>query len=140
MHAAGRRCPGRPAGEHRCEQGTSAPWVYVGDPSVPICTDGVCSIPGLLEYGGPTAVGSSVKQPPKAEEKAPPNTLNESRSAYSENTLVLQPIPSPVGITMTDGITMTNAVIECILGRSAAKYYDPAATLSDQMQTGRALP
>ena len=26
---------------------------------------------------------------------------------------------------------MTNAVIECILNRSAAKYYDPAATLSD---------
>ncbi len=32
---------------------------------------------------------------------------------------------------MSDGITMTNAVIECILSRSAAKYYDPAATLSD---------
>jgi nitroreductase len=27
---------------------------------------------------------------------------------------------------------MTNAVIECILSRSAAKYYDPAATLSDE--------
>ena len=26
---------------------------------------------------------------------------------------------------------MTNAVIECILSRSAAKYYDPAAILSD---------
>ncbi len=26
---------------------------------------------------------------------------------------------------------MTNAVIECILSRNAAKYYDPAATLSD---------
>nr|WP_210250547.1 nitroreductase family protein [Bradyrhizobium paxllaeri] len=26
---------------------------------------------------------------------------------------------------------MTNAVIECILSRAAAKYYDPAATLSD---------
>ncbi|GAB1578005.1 nitroreductase family protein [Bordetella petrii] len=26
---------------------------------------------------------------------------------------------------------MTNAVIECILSRSAAKYYDPAAVLSD---------
>lgn len=26
---------------------------------------------------------------------------------------------------------MTNAVIECILSRSAAKYYDPEATLSD---------
>ena len=32
---------------------------------------------------------------------------------------------------MTNGITMSNAVIECILSRSAAKYYDPAATLSD---------
>ena len=32
---------------------------------------------------------------------------------------------------MTDGITMTNAVFECILSRSAAKYYDPAASLSD---------
>ena len=28
-------------------------------------------------------------------------------------------------------MTMTNAVIECILSRSAVKYYDPAATLSD---------
>src|SRR5438045_5268955 len=48
-----------------------------------------------------------------------------------ESTLVSQPIPSPIGIIMTNGITMTNAVIECILSRSAAKYYDPAATLSD---------
>ena len=30
-----------------------------------------------------------------------------------------------------NGITMTNAVIECILSRSATKYFDPAATLSD---------
>jgi len=43
-------------------------WVYVGAPSEPICTDGVCSIPGLPEYGGPTAVGSSVKLPPEAGE------------------------------------------------------------------------
>jgi nitroreductase len=28
-------------------------------------------------------------------------------------------------------MTTTNAVIECILSRSSAKYYDPAATLSD---------
>ena len=32
---------------------------------------------------------------------------------------------------MTNRIAMTNAVIECILSRSSAKYYDPAATLSD---------
>src|SRR5580765_5684998 len=32
---------------------------------------------------------------------------------------------------MTNGPTMTNAVIKCILSRSAAKYYDPAASLSD---------
>src|SRR5215510_11361370 len=32
---------------------------------------------------------------------------------------------------MTNGMTMTNAVIECIMSRSAAKYFDPAATLSD---------
>jgi nitroreductase len=32
---------------------------------------------------------------------------------------------------MSNGITKTNAVIECILSRTAAKYYDPAATLSD---------
>src|SRR5262252_1524317 len=32
---------------------------------------------------------------------------------------------------MTNGTTMSNAVIECIPRRSAAKYYDPAATLSD---------
>jgi nitroreductase len=34
-------------------------------------------------------------------------------------------------MTMTDGTTQTNAVIECILSRTAAKYYDPEATLSD---------
>ncbi|SIO65085.1 Nitroreductase [Singulisphaera sp. GP187] len=32
---------------------------------------------------------------------------------------------------MTNGITMTNAVIECILSRSTTKKYDPAVTLSD---------
>ncbi|GAB3427519.1 nitroreductase family protein [Massilia solisilvae] len=32
---------------------------------------------------------------------------------------------------MTNANTKTNAVIECILSRSAAKYYDRAATLSD---------
>ena len=32
------------------------------------------------------------------------------------------------GITTTNGIIMTNAVIDCILSRSAAKYYEPAAT------------
>lgn len=35
------------------------------------------------------------------------------------------------GITMTSRRTMTNEVIECILSRRATKYYDPAATLSD---------
>jgi len=40
---------------------------------------------------------------------------------------------------------MTNAVIECILSRSAAKYYDPAATLSDEqirelVQIGTSAP
>jgi nitroreductase len=34
-------------------------------------------------------------------------------------------------MAMTIGMSMTNAVIECILSRSATKYYDPAATLSD---------
>ncbi|MBP0622349.1 nitroreductase family protein [Cupriavidus consociatus] len=33
---------------------------------------------------------------------------------------------------MANGTTRTNAVIECILSRSAAKYYDPTATLSDE--------
>lgn len=37
----------------------------------------------------------------------------------------------PNGIIMPNGITMTNPVIECILSRSAAKYYDTAARLSD---------
>src|SRR5215475_1961071 len=32
---------------------------------------------------------------------------------------------------MTNGVTMTNAVIDCILSRSSAKYYDTAAALSD---------
>jgi nitroreductase len=34
-------------------------------------------------------------------------------------------------MTMSNGTTMTNAVIDCILSRSAAKYYDPGVTLSD---------
>ncbi|MFC0402158.1 nitroreductase family protein [Paraburkholderia rhizosphaerae] len=32
---------------------------------------------------------------------------------------------------MKNEITLTNAVIECILSRTSVKYYDPAATLSD---------
>ena len=32
---------------------------------------------------------------------------------------------------MTNGITMTNAVIECLVSRSTTKLYDPAVTLSD---------
>ena len=52
-------------------------------------------------------------------------------SKESENTLVLQPIPSRIGITTTNGITMTNAIIESIVSRSTTKYYDPAVTLSD---------
>jgi nitroreductase len=32
---------------------------------------------------------------------------------------------------MANGITMTNAIIESIVSRSTTKYYDPAATLSD---------
>lgn len=32
---------------------------------------------------------------------------------------------------MPDGLTMTNPVIDCILSRSSAKYYDTAAGLSD---------
>src|SRR6266478_3624676 len=52
-------------------------------------------------------------------------------SKESENTLVPQPIPSRIGITTTNGITMTNAIIESIVSRSTTKYYDPAVTLSD---------
>src|SRR5438034_8177027 len=52
-------------------------------------------------------------------------------SKESENTLVLQLIPSRIGITTTNGITMTNAIIESIVSRSTTKYYDPAVTLSD---------
>ena len=32
---------------------------------------------------------------------------------------------------MTNGIAMTNAIIESIVSRSTTKYYDPAVTLSD---------
>jgi hypothetical protein len=32
---------------------------------------------------------------------------------------------------MTNGITMTNAIIESIVSRSTTKYNDPAVTLSD---------
>jgi hypothetical protein len=37
---------------------------------------------------------------------------------------------------MTNGITKTNAVIECILSRSAVKHADAAATLSDDQIPG----
>lgn len=33
---------------------------------------------------------------------------------------------------MRNGTTPANAVIDCILSRTAAKYYDPAATLTDE--------
>jgi nitroreductase len=33
---------------------------------------------------------------------------------------------------MTNGMTMTNDVIESIASRSTTKYHDPAATLSDE--------
>src|SRR3954462_2590207 len=46
-------------------------------------------------------------------------------SKESENTFVPQPIPSRIGLTMT------NEVIECILSRSSTKYYDATASLSD---------
>jgi nitroreductase len=36
-----------------------------------------------------------------------------------------------MGIAMTNGITMSNAIIESIVSRSSTKYYDPAVTLSD---------
>jgi nitroreductase len=35
---------------------------------------------------------------------------------------------------MTNGLTMTNAVIECILSRNATKYYDPATLSDDQIR------
>jgi nitroreductase len=46
---------------------------------------------------------------------------------------------------MTHRITGTNAVIDCILSRSAAKYYDPSAALSDDqiralVQIGTSAP
>jgi len=46
---------------------------------------------------------------------------------------------------MRTGTAATNAVIECILSRSAAKYYDPDATLSDDqirelVQIGTSAP
>src|SRR3979409_1798781 len=53
-------------------------------------------------------------------------------SAWSESTRTPESIHLRTGILMKSEITMTNPVIECILSRSAAKYYDPAGTLSDE--------
>jgi hypothetical protein len=50
-------------------------------------------------------------------EKAPPNTLNESRSAYGENTLVLQPIPSLAGIQLPE---QPGGLVPCSHRRSPA--------------------
>src|SRR5215469_5136470 len=49
------------------------------------------------------------------------------------------------GIIMSNQSSKTNAVIECILSRSAAKYYDRSATLSDDqirelVQIGTSAP
>jgi nitroreductase len=46
---------------------------------------------------------------------------------------------------MSKGTTVTNCVIDCILSRSSTKYYDPAATLSDDqirelVQIGTSAP
>src|SRR3546814_10867847 len=54
-----------------------------------------------------------------------------ARATQSGNALASQPSPSPIGPTPK------NAVIETILRRSAAKYYDPAATLSDDQISAR---
>src|SRR5215208_1189228 len=40
-------------------------------------------------------------------------------------------VPSFIGITMTVGITMTNAIIESLVSRSTTSFYDPTVTLSD---------
>src|SRR5258708_28563522 len=53
-------------------------------------------------------------------------------SAWSGSTRTPKPIHLHTGILMKSEINVTNPVIECILSRSAAKYYDPAATLSDE--------
>lgn len=50
-----------------------------------------------------------------------------------------------LGIDMNNQTLKTNPVIECLLGRSAAKYYDPTATLSDDqirelVQIGTSAP
>jgi hypothetical protein len=71
----------QPRKKRRPEQDTSAALGQCGHACVPLCTTGVCTDPGLPKYGGPTARDSSVQQPPEAEEKTPPNTLNESKSA-----------------------------------------------------------
>jgi nitroreductase len=42
-------------------------------------------------------------------------------------------LPSRLAITTTNGIAMTNAIIESIVSRSTTKYFDPAVTLSDDL-------
>jgi hypothetical protein len=56
-----------------------------GDPSVPICTKNMCS----------TAAGAPVKQPPEAEEKVSPNTLNEAALHTAETLLYFNPPHHP---------------------------------------------
>jgi nitroreductase len=57
-------------------------------------------------------------------------TLNDSRFARAK-TFVYPDLSAPIGIFMTNGIKMTNAVIDSIVSRRSSKYYDPAATLTD---------
>nr|WP_180166534.1 hypothetical protein [Stenotrophomonas sp. SbOxS2]NYT99379.1 hypothetical protein [Stenotrophomonas sp. SbOxS2] len=56
-------------------------WFTVGEPLVPLCSDGACSNPGLPEYSEPTAESSSVEQSPGAAEQFSPDILNGNDSA-----------------------------------------------------------
>jgi nitroreductase len=50
---------------------------------------------------------------------------------HDKELIMTHPLMKTVGMTASDELGMTNAVIESMRSRSAAKYYDPAASLSD---------
>jgi len=55
----------------------------------------------------------------------------QAKTLLHFNLALTHGIPMSGRISMSDGITMTNADIECILSRSAAKYYDLLLPLGD---------
>ena len=98
MHAAGRRCPDRPAVSYQTRRGN------------------------LGNYPWPLAL--DVERAPSLQHFQQRERKHSCTSTY----------PFTHRNHHDQRNTMTNAIIESIVSRSTTKYYDPAVTLSDDLQ------